>query len=261
MDPLGVDAGEDQEVTINDLTWDWTYHFAVKTSDGAGNWSALSNAATVTTIGKVLGRRTMVVYLATVALSAFGGGLLLDWLMPRAAELVPQLSGSGHHHEGTGWFDHLGAVLLAVVMTRSWWLSRRRASCCEGECSMNDKEEPLEFGVEGMNCSHCSGSVQRAVEELFAKMPNKSVHPDEVVGMGAAVQAGVLGGPALGLGDVVGELHHLLQEDGVLGVLAVEILGAVGLFQGIKTAGQGQVLKSLFVGCPQVDPLGQVENR
>jgi molecular chaperone DnaK len=37
-------------------------------------------------------------------------------------------------------------------------------------------------------------AVQRAVEELFAKMPNKSVHPDEVVAMGAAIQAGALEG-------------------------------------------------------------------
>ncbi|RKZ12402.1 molecular chaperone DnaK [bacterium] len=36
--------------------------------------------------------------------------------------------------------------------------------------------------------------VQRAVEELFAKMPNKSVHPDEVVALGAAIQAGALDG-------------------------------------------------------------------
>jgi molecular chaperone DnaK len=42
--------------------------------------------------------------------------------------------------------------------------------------------------------------VQRAVEELFAKMPNKSVHPDEVVALGAAIQAGVLEG---GVDDVL----------------------------------------------------------
>jgi molecular chaperone DnaK len=37
-------------------------------------------------------------------------------------------------------------------------------------------------------------AVQRAVEELFAKMPNKSVHPDEVVALGAAIQGGALEG-------------------------------------------------------------------
>ena len=36
--------------------------------------------------------------------------------------------------------------------------------------------------------------VQKAVSDFFGKGPNKSVNPDEVVGLGAAVQAGVLGG-------------------------------------------------------------------
>jgi molecular chaperone DnaK len=36
--------------------------------------------------------------------------------------------------------------------------------------------------------------VQKAVEEFFGKAPNKGVNPDEVVGLGAAVQAGVLAG-------------------------------------------------------------------
>lgn len=36
--------------------------------------------------------------------------------------------------------------------------------------------------------------VQSRVKEFFAKEPNKSVNPDEVVAVGAAVQAGILGG-------------------------------------------------------------------
>ena len=37
-------------------------------------------------------------------------------------------------------------------------------------------------------------AVQKKVKEFFGKEPNKSVNPDEVVAVGAAVQAGVLGG-------------------------------------------------------------------
>lgn len=37
-------------------------------------------------------------------------------------------------------------------------------------------------------------AVQRAVEDFFGKKPNKSVNPDEVVALGAAVQGGVLAG-------------------------------------------------------------------
>ncbi len=36
--------------------------------------------------------------------------------------------------------------------------------------------------------------VQEIVKEMFGKEPNKSVNPDEVVAIGAAVQAGVLSG-------------------------------------------------------------------
>ncbi|HRI05629.1 MAG TPA: molecular chaperone DnaK [Candidatus Dojkabacteria bacterium] len=37
-------------------------------------------------------------------------------------------------------------------------------------------------------------AVQRKVQEIFGKEPNKGVNPDEVVAVGAAIQAGVLGG-------------------------------------------------------------------
>ena len=39
-------------------------------------------------------------------------------------------------------------------------------------------------------------AVQERVEKIFGKKPHKGVNPDEVVAMGAAVQAGVLQGDA-----------------------------------------------------------------
>ena len=36
--------------------------------------------------------------------------------------------------------------------------------------------------------------VQQKVKDFFAKEPNKTVNPDEVVSIGAAIQAGILGG-------------------------------------------------------------------
>ncbi|RKZ11996.1 heavy metal-associated domain-containing protein [bacterium] len=125
-----------------------------------------TNAATMTTVARVLGRRTMFIYLLTVAASAFGGGLLLDWLLPRASNMLPVLGAGGHHHQGLGWFDHLAGVLLLLVMVRSWWLARQRDCGCDAECATTPARQELELVVEGMNCSHCSGSVQRALSEL-----------------------------------------------------------------------------------------------
>lgn len=134
-----------------------------------------TNAATLTTISRVLGRRTMIIYLATVAVSAFGGGLLLDWLLPRAALALPQFAGTVHIHESVGWFGHLSGVALVLVLAWSWWRSRQHDCGCDGTACDSLEQEPAtlaipvsrqEFEVTGMNCSHCAASVDRALREV-----------------------------------------------------------------------------------------------
>src|SRR5258705_2675369 len=60
-------------------------------------------------------------------------------------------------------------------------------------------------------------AVQEAVKKLFGKEPNKTVNPDEVVGVGAAIQAGVLGG----------EVKDVLLLDVTPLSLSIETLGGV----------------------------------
>ena len=59
--------------------------------------------------------------------------------------------------------------------------------------------------------------VQRAVQEFFGKEPNRSVNPDEVVAIGAAIQAGVL----------KGEVKDVLLLDVTPLTLGIETLGGV----------------------------------
>jgi molecular chaperone DnaK len=60
-------------------------------------------------------------------------------------------------------------------------------------------------------------AVQEAVRKFFAREPHKGVNPDEVVGVGAAIQAGVLGG----------EVKDILLLDVTPLTLSIETLGGV----------------------------------
>jgi len=60
-------------------------------------------------------------------------------------------------------------------------------------------------------------AVQESVRRIFGKEPHKGVNPDEVVAMGAAIQAGVLGG----------EVKDILLLDVTPLTLSIETLGGV----------------------------------
>jgi uncharacterized membrane protein YraQ (UPF0718 family)/copper chaperone CopZ len=115
-----------------------------------------TNAATISTIWKILGRRSATLYLAVVAVGALGAGALLDLLLRN-----PQLSTTLHHHGELlpAWFSQASAVVLVVVLINALWPRSRKQMTTTQESKGN-----LTLRVEGMSCSHCVSSVKRALE-------------------------------------------------------------------------------------------------
>jgi len=128
-----------------------------------------TNAAAFTTIWKVLGRRSAILYVLTVAGSAIAGGLLLNWLYPGAEVALPPLGSHAHAAAEGGWFYHASAILLLAVLAYSYWGTSGHGSHDEGSLEAETAEgdshhhDSLELAVSGMTCSHCAESVRRAL--------------------------------------------------------------------------------------------------
>ncbi|MDX2435681.1 MAG: permease, partial [Acidobacteriota bacterium] len=135
-----------------------------------------TNTAALTTLWKVLGRRSAILYLVTVAVASLATGFAVDGLigtgvLPESA-LVPAATAvrdvSAHsHHEGVAsagsWFETASAVVLLLVLVNAL---RPRPRQEENESMVAAREQVVELRVKGMRCNGCVQSLQRALAEI-----------------------------------------------------------------------------------------------
>ena len=135
-----------------------------------------TNAATIATIWKLLGRRTAALYLLTIAVTAVVCGLLLDWLYWFIGSPWPHLDQHAHEHGAmSGGFSAFWAIVLLLVIGFSYLrLPRKEAGVAvDGELGSAEsvatgpaaKPERLEFAVSGMTCAHCVETVSRTLRQ------------------------------------------------------------------------------------------------
>ena len=79
-----------------------------------------TNAAGLGAVWQVLGGRAVLLYLVTVALSAIGFGLLLDWLVPWIGAGIPELASGSHTMDEASWLNSIGAVVLLTIIGWSY---------------------------------------------------------------------------------------------------------------------------------------------
>ena len=115
-----------------------------------------TNAATIVTVWRVLGRRTALIYLATVAGSAVAAGLLLDALV--ATEDLTVSAGMPWMLPAAG--KSVGAVVLLAILG---WAVFGRRSARPPQAPATGQVQSQELRVGGMTCSHCAANVRRAL--------------------------------------------------------------------------------------------------
>ena len=116
------------------------------------------NAASILVVGKVLGKRTMLIYLVSIVVGAILFGFGIDHLLPREWFSAPISHYAACHEEGVGLFSYLCTAFLLVCLVRALWPWKQphhHHHHAEAACVV--------YRVEGMNCNHCAENVRKAI--------------------------------------------------------------------------------------------------
>jgi len=126
-----------------------------------------TNAATITMIGKVLGRKSLFTYLATIIAGAIGFGLIIDYALPTQwfTEITHQHLGH-NHGEHLNWWQITSGIVLIVLIINGYiqkYLKSRNSKVINLK---NSTMEIKTIKVEGMTCNHCKSNVENNLEKL-----------------------------------------------------------------------------------------------
>jgi hypothetical protein len=115
-----------------------------------------TNAAAFTTIWKVLGRRTAVIYVLTIAACGLTAGMLLNQMLDGAGMTTARHT---MHIESAWWHQASALLLLAVLLNaicRPLFTRKQAAFQADAPTAV--------WEINGMNCSKCVKTVTRALE-------------------------------------------------------------------------------------------------
>ena len=137
-----------------------------------------TNVATMTVIGKALGRNTLIIYLVSISASAMFFGWITNQFLPSEWFMMMSHDHGAHQHELLPhWFGLASAILLVALLIngyiRKYFPSKQKTIIQD----MNQHAKNLKIGVGGMTCNHCKASVERNLGSI-AGIESVNANPD-----------------------------------------------------------------------------------
>ncbi len=138
-----------------------------------------TNAATIATVWKVMGRRTALIYLGTIAVTALAAGLTLDYIF-HVGEFTPA---AGMPWMLPGFVKVASAVALLALLGHAALhpIFHKHAR----HIPPAEREQALTLKISRMTCTACATSVRRALlecEGVTSAEVDLDAHLAEVVG-------------------------------------------------------------------------------
>ena len=125
-----------------------------------------ANIASMMVISKVLGKKTFIVYLVTLVISAIWFGLLIDIFLPASWFDVSSFATTAteHCHGALHYFKVACSFILLALLINSILFKKNRevTEIIESNLSKN----AIAFKIDGMECNNCKNNVIRVISNL-----------------------------------------------------------------------------------------------
>lgn len=138
------------------------------------------NVASMLVVGRVLGRRTLATYLASIIVGSIGFGLIIDHLLPRSWFTPTLLSADACCAEPhTGWLGWACTAILALLLINAFVHSRLHGHHHHHHPHLEaEADDALVLHVTGMTCSHCAANARKALLAVPGVVTAEVSHTD-----------------------------------------------------------------------------------
>jgi len=131
-----------------------------------------SNAASMLVVSKVLGKRTMLLYLLSIIGGATLFALGIDYLLPQEWFTTPLKQLHTCCADGSSAFNIGATIVLGLLLINAlvWRYAVRKSdecSCgCDGSCGCSSHTQTTVYRVSGMSCNHCRTNVEKTISQI-----------------------------------------------------------------------------------------------
>lgn len=130
-----------------------------------------TNVASILVIGKVFGRRSLVIYLLTIVIGAIAGGMVIDYLLPTEWFTGHMVMTQSCCHpdccttDGPSWLGIISTFALAAMLIGGF-VAKRIESKHNKKNQQTITNMKREYKIGGMMCGHCKANVERNIATI-----------------------------------------------------------------------------------------------
>ncbi len=118
-----------------------------------------TNMASLTVVGKVMGKKSLLVLLSSLIISSFIFGFVIDYILPSEWFIIHKHS-HNHIHSLSGWLQIISGIILMLLILYSliskYFIKQKT----------EDNMKTEKFEIQGLACTHCKHNVESNLKKL-----------------------------------------------------------------------------------------------